>query len=473
MHNALAEARAKHALWRLGTLDWKLYPFQKTMYDAIKAKAAAEKMNVFVLLASRRIGKSFLLSILAIEHALLHPNSVIKLCCSSAKQLKEALLPIITEITKDAPKSLKPSFVKATLTFTFEHNNSRIELHGLDEGRADNIRGAKADLVIVDEAGFVDNLAHAVKSVIFPMTLTTGGQIILSSNAPLSTDHDFAKVFIPEAISSDSFLKRTIYDNDTLSKEAIERVIKEYGGANSTAFRREFMCDLIVEESSAIIPEWAGAVDHLVLPDKEIKLPPFYFPIVCLDLGFADNTGAVFGYYDFVKGKTVIQAELLVNGLNSKQLTERLKAVERDLWGNNKVPLRFCDGQLYSLNDISTIHGYPVSPVRKDVLEAQVNSLRLAVQNHGLIISDRCQQLIHQCATGTWNKSKDKFARTGSNHSDLLISLIYLVRHIVKSNPYPTNYQYDPYTMARRRDSQSFNSTAAKITKLFSRKVIP
>lgn len=453
------ETQARNALWYRGLVNWKLRDFQLEIYDAIKAKSL-EPQNVFVLHASRRLGKSYLLCVIALEKALSQPNMVIKYCASAAKQLRELIIPMMSEILSDCPKNLKPTFNKAQLTFTFR-NKSMILLHGLDEGRVENIRGSKCDLAIIDESGFVDQLNYAVKSVIFPMTLTTAGQIILSSNSPLSPDHDFCQVFTPEAITNDSYMKRTIYDNKTLTVEDIERVAKQYGGLNSTDFRREFLCEFVVDMNSSIVPEFADAKEELIV--SETVLPPFYNPIVTIDLGFNDSTAVVFGYYDFVRAKTIIQAELLLQKVNSKTLVEKCLEVEASLWGE-KSPMRFADGQLFTINDICTVHKYIVSPVKKDVLEAQVNSLRLDIQNRKISISDKCVQLIHQCSTGTWNKSKTEFARSGSNHQDLLASLIYLVRHISKMNPFPVNYEFD-YTR-QWRPKEKLNNNASQIRNL-------
>jgi hypothetical protein len=135
-----------------------------------------------------------------------------------------------------------------------------------------------------------------------------------------------------------------------------------------------------------------------------------------------------------------------VSGINSEQLVQACREIEQDLWGD-QVPMRFADGALFTINDICSIHKYNVSPVRKDDLEAQVNSLRLALTNGKLEINPDCKNLIMQCATGIWNKQKTQFQREGHNHNDLIAALIYFVRHISKENPYPADYQFNRDTM--------------------------
>jgi len=45
-------------------------------------------------------------------------------------------------------------------------------------------------------------------------------------------------------------------------------------------------------------------------------------------LGTGDATAAVFGYYDFLKTKIVIQGKLLFHGKDSKVIAEACKAKE-------------------------------------------------------------------------------------------------------------------------------------------------
>lgn len=455
-HSLEYQKRLREALWHKGSLVWKLYPYQKEIYDQIRSKGK-EPQNLFVLHASRRLGKSFILSIIALEDCLSGYNKVVKFCAPEAKQIREAIQPMLSEILQDCPKKLRPKFNKASLTYFFPKTGSTLILHGLDEGRAESVRGAKSDKTIVDEAGFVGKLKDIVVSILLPLTLTTKGQTILSSNSPLTSDHDFCQYFTPQAITSGSYLKKTIYDNTTLTPEDISRVIEQCGGAPSSDFRREYLCEFTIDLNTAILPEFADAKSFVVVP--KIEVPAFYKPFVSMDLGYNDGTGVVFGYYDFERATIVIQDEYLVRGQNSENISKVCLAKERSLWGDpsdsGKAPLRFADAQPLTISDLSTTNKYSVCKTNNQNLEAGVNKLRLLLQAHTVEISEKCIQLIHQCETGTWDKSKTKFARpTAGNHFDLLAALVYFVRHIPKQNPFPAGYGFDRHTQQRRGSTE-------------------
>ncbi|HEY8390188.1 MAG TPA: hypothetical protein VIL26_04465, partial [Clostridia bacterium] len=70
----LSSSQAKKILWRKGILRWKLHPLQKTIYDQFHSGAD----EITTMLISRQTGKSFLLSILALEVCLKKPYAVVK-----------------------------------------------------------------------------------------------------------------------------------------------------------------------------------------------------------------------------------------------------------------------------------------------------------------------------------------------------------------------------------------------------------
>jgi hypothetical protein len=55
----------------------------------------------------------------------------------------------------------------------FGNNGSEIHLAGTEKGNAEKVRGVSADLCLVDEAGFCDDLDYIIKNILFP-TITRG-----------------------------------------------------------------------------------------------------------------------------------------------------------------------------------------------------------------------------------------------------------------------------------------------------------
>lgn len=433
--------------WFDGDLSYKLHLGQKLIND----KLASVKKQLFVANCSRQFGKSFWAVTKAIETALAGPKRRVKYGTAYHTDLIEFIIPTFEAVLIDCPEEIRPVYKVQGSKWLF-HNGSEIKLIGCD--RTPNaLRGNVIDSIILDEVGFMDSLEYLYKSIIVPATTHRPKcKIIMISTPPQTPAHPFAD-FITRADLEDAYIKLDIYTNPMIKQDTIDRLSRELGGLTSIAFRRECLCELVIDTSIAILPEWNDVAITTVVKNPE-PIPPFYKPIVAIDLGLNDDCGIIFGYWDFNRAKVIIQAELLLNGVNSHELTKRCLEIEKRLWGD-LIPMRWADGALYTINDICSVHHYSVAPVRKDVVEAQVNSLRLLLQSKQVEVYDSCKQTIRQCATGIWNKTKTEFARTGSCHQDLLAAMIYLVRHISKENPYPRDYQFNRDTMHWRPDMQT------------------
>lgn len=466
---AATKVQVIHSLWRKKDLFWKLEEQQKKAYKRIK-EAAQEPNNRFVLNASRRWGKTYLLAVLAIEFALSHPDALILYTACTQKMVKDMILPTFKAICNDAPFDLQPKFKTQSNQFVF-NNGAKIKLSGLDNNRAENLRGQTAHLIVVDEAGFVDKLEEAVTAVLFPMTSTTGGQTILASNAPLSPGHPFVQVFTRKAERTGNYLKQTVFDIPKFTKEQIDKFAEECGGYDSATFKREYECLFVTDEKNAVIPEW-GKFKQMLIHD-DIPKPAFYHSMVSIDLGLVDFTAVLFGYWHFTRGMAVIEDELLLRGVNSEKLVELCRKKEIELWGEDppKPVVRVADGQPYTINDIVTVHKYSVGMVTKDNVEAQANAIRLDIQACKLIVHPRCVNLIGQMEDATWNNTRTSFARDVENgHFDLVAALQYFVRHINRhSNPFPPHYQVDLHNTVIK-DSKFNNPSLQSLQKLLGPK---
>ena len=470
----VAKKNVARSLWRKHDLSWKLEAHQLVAYSMIKAAAIKTPNSRFVLNASRRWGKTYTLCCLAIEYALAHPNSLILYAGATQKSVKDNIVPTFDDIFMDAPANLRAAFKTQTNQYVF-NNRAKIKLTGLDSGRLQKLRGMTAHLIIVDEAGFIDHLQTAVMSVLFPMTSTTGGQTILASNAPMSPGHDFVQVFTREAEENGCYLKQTILDVPKFTKDDIDRFAASCGGYESSTFQREYLCHFVVDEVNAVVPEWNKYKKMLVHDERAFPRPEFFYPLVVIDLGLVDFTGVLFGYWHFAKATAVIEDELLLKGVNSKQLVEKCRAKELELWGEDPIkPIqRVADGQPFTINDMVTIHKYPVGVATRGNVEAQANAIRLDVQACRLVINPKCVHTIGQIEDATWDRTRSSFTRDSKNgHFDLVAALQYFVKHVNRhSNPYPPHYRMDTRSMVLKEDVITNNSTMTGLKKIFAPKI--
>lgn len=446
---------AAEKLWRMGIVSWKFHPAQLDIYEAVNNTTG----STFVINCGRQIGKSFMLCGYAIEYALQHPGAKICYLAPTAKAVKKIILPRIKEILKDCPRDLLPEYKVNESVYQF-HNGSELHIAGTDADRAENLRGQVFHMVICDEAGFMDKLDYVVSSILRPLTSTVSGKIILSSTPPISPAHPFKKM-ADQAKLDGNYIKKTIEDNPLIPEKIKAQYMHESGGKDSVAWRREYMAEFIQDEKEAVIPEATEQklieITKTIIPYQQgvqpeanqIVRPLFYDAYTVADLGWTDNTGLLFGYWDFYNATLVIEDEAMFNKPNSKKIADIIKEKETSLWGDRKPYMRFCDGDPIIVSDLNTLHNLSFSQTRNDELEASVNAVRLFVQDNKIAIHPRCKNLLVQLGSATWDASRKKFIRTADHgHFDLVAALIYMIRNIKRhKNPYPPGLGLDIATM--------------------------
>lgn len=441
----------KHELWRRGELRWKLKPVQLRIYAAFFGSAALK----YVINSARRLGKSYVLCVIAIEWALKHPGSQIRFAAPTQKALKKIIIPLFKKICKDAPPECRPHFKTQDGFFLFP-NGSEIHIAGANSGHDEDLRGTEAHLCIVDEAGFVNDLDYLVHDILLPQMLTTNGRLILSSTPPRTPAHDFT-LFVQEAEREGAYSIFTIHEAG-YSRESIERWCRESGGEKSSTWQREYLCMFVVDEESAVVPEW----DDKYLDFYPKERPPFwhfYHLYEGMDIGVVHKTAVLFGYYDFLKARLVIDAEFIINGpqMTTEKLAEGIKRTQRETFTHSLPSGELVEREAYRriaddsdpllLQDLASDYSIPFAPVEKDSLDAMVNQVRVWVAAGRITLNPNCKELLGCLKYGVWEeKNKRKNVKTQRQfalskiygHFDALAALVYLVRGIdPNTNPIP------------------------------------
>lgn len=445
----ISKEQIHRELWYRGILKWKLHRVQIEMYNLFYG---AEKQSTLVWLVSRQTGKSFLLTVLALEHALRKEHSIIKLVTDTKSHVKSIFEKLFIEIMADMPDDIRPKYIPSEFTYYFP-NGSQIQMAGTDNKNYQRLRGQKAVLVLVDEAGFCSDLEDAVSSVLFPTTTHTGGKIVLATTPPEDPDHEFIK-FKEEAEMRGLLTVKTIDDNPLLSDEVKANIEKKMGGRNSIRFRREYLCELIHDSSRSVIPEFTADIEAKIV--REHPTPPHFDNYVAMDLGGKDLTVLLFAYYDFKNDLIIIQDEIVLDftqeNVTLKVLTEKTLEKEKELWTNIytnelRVPVkRVSDIDYIALKEIAILSENRLifTPTKKDNKAAAINNLRTLIANEKIIINPKCKTLIRHLKNVKWKSenNKETFARSPDNgHYDGADCCIYLVRNIDFSrNPYPAGY---------------------------------
>jgi hypothetical protein len=190
-----------------------------------------------ILLCSRQSGKTTIVAILALHHALNNPNSLVLVLSPSLRQSSE-LFKKITGFYQDLGRPI-PSETQTALTLELTNKSRIVSLPGKDH----TVRGySGVSLLLIDEAARVsDDLYYAVR----PMLAVSQGRIIL-----LSTPCGKRGFFFREWEKGVDWLKIKVTADQCprISKEFLEQERRDLG---DRWFAQEYLCSF--EEAEAAL----------------------------------------------------------------------------------------------------------------------------------------------------------------------------------------------------------------------------
>ena len=151
-----------------------------------------------------------------------------------------------------------------------------------------------------------------------------------------------------------------------LSPEVIEELKEDYPtGDQDPHYRREYLCEIIRDKDSVVIPEFTPEKEQVLVGEWE--RPPFYDAYTSGDVGFRHLTVYLFAYWDWEKATLVIEDELVMNGpeMTTEALAAGIRKKEEDNFFTIKddgekepkhIYMRVMDNELILLNDLNRLH---------------------------------------------------------------------------------------------------------------------
>jgi hypothetical protein len=458
-----AQKAALPKLWKAGVLSWRLDPAQRIMHRDILAKRGRDRL---VVLAGRGWGKTFVTLAVCIEQCLQKPNQAVAFVTKTKGQARANLRLSADTILETCPRHLKPRFLKNDGEYVFP-NGSVLSLLGVDSERFDVIRGRALHGVLIDEAQDIEQLEHIVKSVLEPAAARVDGWVILSGTSPKKARNEFVG-FINEAHGLGTALVYTIHQCPRYKPAQIEEWKRRAGGEDSTVWKREYLCELVFDEETRVIPEWTPTRAQSLV--REEPRPQHYDRYCSIDFGFSrDLTVVLFGHYNYPKATVVIEDELVLKGCTTETLSKAIDAKMVGLgWGNaderGKI-YGFADGnEPRTIYEMRVLHNLSFTPTEKVGKRMQINLLRMLVTNGEIVISPKCRTLVKTLFTASWNPKHESFDRDDeTGHADALDALLYMTRNVQRNrNPFPRGDTWlvrDGFQAAR---PQRTTSTGAK-----------
>lgn len=472
-------ARARAQAWRRGSLRHLLHSDQREVYDSINGSAAER----FVLEIARKWGKTWLLSVLALEPCLRESNVRVVYGGPSLKHLEEFIQPVMRELAALAPEDVRPIWVESDSHWRFPHNGSWVHLFAADDlAKARRGRGPKAKRALFDEAGFTPVLEYVLNDVFRPsLMLNTDSRrlTVLGSTPADMPDHPFT--LIAELEERDgNYAHRTVHDNPMMTAEQIQEFLAEnarQAGLSmeqytaSDTFRREYLAERVINRLLVAVPEWAAFREESFRLYTETQRPKLFRGHVSIDFGGSDPHAALFGYFHLKRG-VVVERDLLIFGNEtSRELDDEVKRIERELWGVTKwdgtlaaltsanvaqffggeVPswlgksinveaqpqpwIRVCDTQMKLARHLHSV-GLAAVPTAKDEKRFYVQELRNLILAKQLAVNPECKDLDRHLKATTWKDLRHtEWARRATEHGDLVDCAIYLTRNINRDVP--------------------------------------
>lgn len=405
-------------LWRRGILDWKLRQEQQKL----KREINNPSRQLVVGNISRRWGKSYTLCAYALEQAIQTPQKI-RYGCAFLTDLQEFILPAFELILADCPQHLRPTYHQTKKTFYFK-NGSEIKLVGLDKN-SNGLRGNAINIIIIDEAAFVNNLKYLHTSVIIPATAKQKNiKIIFISTPPESPEHYFSAELIDKAKNQENgyYLCLTIDDISDLPAEERKRLLDEVGGESSSTAQREFFCKIQVDANRAICTSFA---------DRHIESSPtdhyIHWQLFGDAGGVKDKTVFLEAGYDHVLQKVIFRSEL---EFPAQTPTTSIVAAVKAKWPNAPSLILDAPGQL--LIDYST-QGLPATLPQKDDFGAGLLLLGTTFHNDQALIDPSCELLIRTLKGGLLTRARNDYERSEAlGHCDAAATAIYALRCVDK-----------------------------------------
>lgn len=430
---AITRAGAREFLWRKGELSWKLDSLQKRMVQTIHDTKADEVL----ILSSRQLGKSYATIVFALEYAIRNPGSMVRVLSATLKQVGDIVSDNLSPIIADAPQGLITAS-RSTNRWIFD-NGSEIRLGALERAHVDNNRGGNADIIIAEEGGFVDSddYDYAIRSVIGPQLLRSGGKLIhVSSPSTQEADHLLHRDILPKCELTGTAFRYTIDQSPQITPELRAKAIARCGGEHTIAWRVEYLAQIVRNEESVVIPTF-DKTKHV----KRLTLPHHFIPQIAIDWGgVRDKTVGLLHTFDFKRNKHMwLQERYFEPNTPTDVIVRSLLEMEQTLGDYHRKPLRFADvpGQLQV--DLESMHQYSIAVPTKDDWQASINTLQVEIGQGLHEIDESCTFLIKSLENGRYNKNRTDFHRNEAlGHCDAIAAMGYGRRMMdTYTNPYP------------------------------------
>lgn len=455
-----ANPRAVDVAWRAGQLWWKCHYPQWLMYQQFYSSTVDEE----VWDIARRFGKTVLEFVLCCEASIRKAGAEVKFATQTQKDARKILRGVFPLVLQDCPADMRPKWSTQTMEIVWP-NGSIIDIAGCDAGHYEHLRGQRADLWIVDEAGFIDELEMIVDSVLGPQTWHSGGRGIIASTPPPTPGHHFQQRYLGAKLNGAS-AHFTFWDNPTLSLERKTEIVEKAARKKrmtleefkrTTHYRREFLAEFVADASRAVFPVLTEELSERLIRDVD-AVPLFADSYLIGDLGGTrDPTAVLAASWDFYRAKWIIWGGEVLHRPSTEQIANATHALARkylpeaDPEGAQRFHIMDDPMGIVS-RDLALKHGLPFFPPDKDDKQAAAMAVNDMLAHEEVEFHEDARDVVTQCQAAIWNKTHREFERVdGFGHFEFADCLIYGARNVIKNKGrVPRDWGFNSTTMHRR-----------------------
>lgn len=456
-----------HELWRRGQA-WQvlLDEGQQGWFQRFES-GDGEEIHSSVWGIGRQRGKSFAAVYDANDCGTQRVDWILRYCALTKDSCAGIVRPAMAEMAATMPLEMRPIAV-GDYEWLYPQTNARLVIFGTDAESFRKGRGPRTHRQYLDECGFYQDLV-GVESALMPALQTTRGKVLYLSTPPESLGHAYVERWRAHQASG-RFEHDTFFNNPRVNPEAVIAFECARLGLTreqllaSSYFRREYLAELVAEESRAAIPAWNEDMHKRCVGDW--VRPTYFDAYEAIDPGRShDPHAALFAYHNPEDARLYVfdEVEMRSSSVTVAGIAAELKARERahfgaDRWDgtllgaadwqrefgdlpeflrkavSDKAPrqpfLRVADNENAVLNALSAEHGIAAIPTRKDDKHLAVDAVVELFRKDRIRITRNCVRLLEQLYSTVWNKTRTEWERTARDHGDLIDCLVYLCRNV-------------------------------------------
>lgn len=338
------------------------------------------KKRISVVQGGTSAGKTFGIIPILIDVALKVPNKEISIVSESIPHLRRGAMKDFEKILKVTKRWSDKNFNKSVLKYIF-NNNSFIEFFSTDQ--ADKLRGARRDILYINEANNVNFEAYQ------QLSIRTNERIWLDFNPT----HEF---WVHTEILNDKDCEQVILtyqDNEALNESILNELLKNKEKAKTSKYWANWwnvygLGKLGVLEG-VIFDRWETIRE---IP-KEAELMG-----VGIDFGYNDPT-AIVGLYK-VNNDFIFDEIAYVNRLVNSDIANILK--QNNI---NRNAFIFADSaEPKSIREINQ-YGFNIKPCRKG--RDSINFGIKIIQEHRFFVTEKSTNIINELRKYCWDTDKN------------------------------------------------------------------